>query len=208
MKKLNLNEKLIAYACRFVSFLQINLNAKLEKIDQIILYGSVARGTANEESDVDLFIDTESDLGEEIENVLTLFYKSRDYTLFKAKGIENEINIKTGRLSKWKELHRSITANGKVLWGNFKATEAPIGTQHQILFHWDKIGKSRTAFLNKMYGYKTQKRVIKGCLNKWNGKKIGKSAVLIPFKYKKEMFDLLEKYRVNAKNIELFTLES
>ncbi len=208
MKKLKLNEKLTAYACRFVSYLQDNLNKKSKEIDQIILYGSVARGTANNESDVDLFIDTESDLEEDIENILTQFYKSRDYTLFKAKGIENEINIKTGKLSKWKELHRSITANGKVLWGDFKASETPIGTQHQILFHWDKISKSRTAFLNKMYGYQTKERKIKGLIDEWGGKKIGKSAVLIPFKYKKEMFALLKRYKVNAKNIELFTLES
>jgi len=208
VKKLTLSKKLIVYASRFVSFLQDNLDEQFNEIDQIILYGSVARGTATEESDVDLFIDTEANIEKNIENVLGHFYKSKDYTLFKSKGVGNEINVKTGRLSKWKELHRSITANGKVLWGDFKATETPIGTKHHILFHWDAIGRSRTAFLNKMYGYTTKERRIKGVLEVWHGKKIGKSAVLIPYKYKEKMFDILKKYNVNAKNIELFTMES
>ncbi|MEF8879148.1 MAG: nucleotidyltransferase domain-containing protein [Candidatus Thermoplasmatota archaeon] len=205
---MKLNEKIVAYSYRFVSFLQKQLEEKFKEIDQIILYGSVAKGTAEEESDVDIFIDTEADIETDVETVLEQFYESKDYMLFRSKGVENEINIKTGKLSQWKELHRSITATGKVLWGDFKPVEAPIGTQHQLLFHWNKIGKSRTAFLNKLYGYQTQERKIKGLLEEWDGKKVGKSAVLIPFKYKNKMFEILKKYEVNAKNIELFTVET
>ena len=50
-----MNPDLIAYAMDFSSFLIQKTSG--EKIKNIILFGSVARGEAGKESDVDLFID-------------------------------------------------------------------------------------------------------------------------------------------------------
>jgi len=47
---------LISYSIDFVSFL-IQKTKSREKIKNIILFGSVARGEADRESDIDLFID-------------------------------------------------------------------------------------------------------------------------------------------------------
>lgn len=210
MKKrqvIKLNEDLKAYASYFVSFLIERLTEKIENINQIILYGSVVRGTATKESDIDIFIDTEVEIEETINKILDKFYESRIYTLFRAKGIYNEINLKIGKLEDWEELHRSITSSGKVLWGDFKSTKTPVGTKHKILIYWDNIGKSRTSFLNKLYGFETKGKKVKGLLDKWNGKKTGKSSIIIPFKHKDKIFELLEEYKVNAKSIEVFSVE-
>lgn len=191
-----------AYASSFASFLIEKVG---DKIDRIILYGSVAKGEATKESDVDIFIDTKKDIEDEVKKVLNEFYNSREATLFKAKGIDNEIAVRAGRLRDWKDLHRSITSTGITLWGPFEAMEIPIGTKHEVIFYWDKIGISRGAFLNKLYGFKTKGREYRGLLEKWNGKKIGKSSILIPVRYREEMIKLIKKYKVDAKSIEVFT---
>ncbi|MCX6821784.1 MAG: nucleotidyltransferase domain-containing protein [Candidatus Aenigmarchaeota archaeon] len=196
-----------AYASSFVSFLLGKLSDKIKDIDNIILYGSVAKGEATRESDVDIFIDTKKNLKGEIENIIEEFYKSREAILFKLQDIENEISVKVGELKKWKELHRSIASTGIVLWGRFEAKEKPIGSEHRIIFYWDRIGKSRGAFLNKIYGFKGKEKKYKGLIAEWNGEKTGKSCVMIPIRYKDEMVGLIKKYNVNAKNIEVFALK-
>lgn len=202
-----MKNKIKAYASTFVSFLLGKLGDKIKDIDKIILYGSVAEGEATRESDVDIFIDTKKKLKEEIEKIVEEFYKSREATLFKLQGIENEMSVKVGELKEWKELHRSIASSGIVLWGRFEAKEKPIGSEHRIIFYWDRIGRSRGAFLNKIYGFKGKEKKHRGLLDEWGGKKIGKSCVLIPIRYKDEMIGLIKKYNVNAKNIEVFALK-
>ncbi len=202
-----MDEILQAYALRFTSFMIERLGEEISKIDDIILYGSVARGTADRDSDVDIFVDTTHDIKEKVDEILEEFYDSREYTLFRSKGVNNEIELKIGELSEWEDLHRSISSTGKVLWGRYKTTEEPIGTEHKIIFYWDKIGRSRSSFLNKLYGYRSKDNKIVGLLEEWKGKKIGKSSIMIPFRYKDDMLDLIEEYDVNAKNIEVFSLD-
>lgn len=195
------------YASTFVSFMLNRLGSGIERIDRVILYGSAARGEATKESDIDIFIDTKEDLEGKIEKILNEFYDSREAALFKVYGIANEISVKVGELKKWKELHRSITSGGIMLWGRFETKEKPIGTSHKIIFFWDKIEKNRGAFLNKLYGFSSQGRRYEGLLEKWDGGKTGKSSVIIPLRHKEEMLGILKKYGVNAKNIEVFTME-
>lgn len=204
---ISLNEGLRGYASRFASFLIEKMGEEASKIDHIILYGSVARGTSTEESDIDVFIDTEAELEERAKEILSEFYESRDFTLFKAKGIDNEISLKVGKLEEWEELHRSITSTGIVLWGPFKATGKPIGTEHMVIFYWDKVGRSRTSFLNKLYGFETKGEKREGLLEQWGGEKVGKSSVIIPIKYKDKMMELIREHKVHARNMEVFVAE-
>lgn len=172
--------KIRAYASSFVAYLLRKLDDDLSAIYRIILYGSVARGEATTESDVDIFIDTEKDLKKKINDVLEKFYEGREATLFKAQGVDNEINV--------------------------KASEKPIGSTHGIIFYWDSVGKNRGAFLNKLYGFKARGKQYNGLLEKYSGRRIGKSCILVPINHKDEMVDVLKKYKVNAKNIEIFSL--
>lgn len=201
------NSDLQAYASTFASFLMRKFGDNIKDIDRIILYGSVAKGNAMKNSDVDIFIDTKKDLKKEVSDIIDEFYKSREALLFKTKRIENEINVKTGELKNWRELHRSITSTGVTLWGRYEALEKPIGSQHKIIFYWDKIEKNRGAFLNKIYGFKSGEKRYTGLLEKINGEKIGKSSIILPIEYKEEIIGLIKKYGVHAKTIEIFTID-
>lgn len=194
------------YASYFVSYL-LNNSKNIENVQRIILFGSVARGEGTNESDIDIFIEIKrktKKIENEIKNILEEFYQSREASLFKLKGIMNEFSIKIGRLKEWEDLHKSIASTGIILYGHYEAGESPSDVKHFIIVFWDNIGKNRGAFLNKLYGFKINEKYYKGLLEKYNGSKLGKSCIMLPVQYKGEIFGLLEKYRVNAKVLEIF----
>lgn len=195
-----------AYALAFVSFLVREMKSGVRLIDKVVLYGSVAMGAATKESDVDIFIETRKSIKPEVENILARFYKSKEAMLFRLKRIENEISIKVGDLKKWKELHRSISSTGIVLWGDYEATGPPIGTKREIIVYWSGMHKNRTAFLNRIYGFGSGGKKRTGLIEVWDGKRLGKSCVMVPAKYRNEVMDLAKKYGVNLKAIEAFVL--
>ena len=113
MKKTNL----IAYAAHFVSF--VLDHGVLQKINRIILFGSVARDIFDEESDIDIFVDTTEDIEKEIKNLLALFQHSEMQRKWELKGIKNNISVKVGDINKWK-IKRDIISNGILLYGKIK----------------------------------------------------------------------------------------
>lgn len=194
------------YASYFTSYLLSNLK-NIENIERIILYGSVARDQATKESDIDIFIEIKKKtkkFEKEIKILEKKFYQSREATLFKLKNINNKFSIKIGNLKNWKDLHRSIASTGIILYGPYQVKELPSDTKHHIIIFWNKIGKNRGSFLNKIYGFRIKEKYYPGLLQKFNGKKLGKSCILIPIEYKKEVFDLIKKHEVEAKTIEIF----
>ena len=91
--------QLIGYALSFASFL---LDSKIgDKINKIILFGSVARGDFNPESDIDLFIDADKRLEKEINNLLLLFKFSEAQKVWEMKKVTNGLSLKVGSLSQW-----------------------------------------------------------------------------------------------------------
>lgn len=194
------------YASYFVSYILSNLK-EIENVKRIILFGSVARDEWTKESDIDIFIEIKKKTKKfesEIKNITERFYQSREASLFKLKGINNEFSIKIGELKDWKDLHKSIASTGIVLYGPYEAFEMLPDAKHCIIIFWDKIGKNRGAFLNKLYGFKIKDKFYDGLLKKYNGSRLGKSCVILPLQYKSEIFSLLEKYKVKAKVIEVF----
>lgn len=196
-----------AYASAFVAFLINKMKEEIRIINQIILFGSVAKGNATKESDIDIFINTggQKIIEMKIKKILSNFYISREAALFKTKGIENDISLKIGKIEGWKELHKSIMSTGIILWGKYKETKIPSDTEHMILFYWDTIDKNRGAFLNKLYGFTVHGKKYRGVLDSINGIKTGKSSILIPIEKREMIIELFQKYKVHAKQIEIFT---
>src|SRR3989338_8935982 len=121
---------LIAYASSFAAFL-LRDNAIAENISKIILFGSAARGDFDEESDIDVFIET--NLNESLlQKQFALFNKSKIVEFYNLSGIKNEIVLKAGRLKKWKGLHESIAEDGIMLYGKYE--EKPKELMHFTLF--------------------------------------------------------------------------
>lgn len=194
------------YAAYFVAYLISNIQ-NIENIERIVLYGSSAKGEATKESDVDILIEIKKQtkrFEHEVKDVEKKFYQSREAILFKSKGIENKFSIKIGKLKEWQELYRGISSTGIVLYGPYEAKELPSGVRHFIIIFWQKIGKNRGSFLNKVYGFKIKSKHYAGFISKFNGTKLGKSCIMIPVQYKKDIFKLLAEHKVEAKTIEVF----
>jgi predicted nucleotidyltransferase len=196
-----------AYASTFVAYLINKLGEDLEKIEQIILYGSIAKGEANTESDVDIFVNTADNLNKKIEEVVEEFYHSREFLLFKLKNIEPKLSVKVGELKKWESLQQSIINTGIILWGKSEVGLKVTKTKPKLLFFWENIGTNRGAFLNKLYGYKLKGKKYYGLISMVKGEKLGKSSILIPSQYKEKIWPLFKKYKVKVKQIKVFVEE-
>src|SRR3989338_1825744 len=122
-------ESLIAYTMNFISFL---LDEKISKdIARIILFGSVARGDYNDESDIDLFIDTKANIEKEVGKILSFFNQSEIQKKWELKGLKNELSLKVGNLEDY-NLKRSIISDGVILYGKFK--DIPEKVEYYLLF--------------------------------------------------------------------------
>ena len=194
------------YASYFTAYLLSNIK-NVNNIERIVLYGSVARGEATKESDIDIFIEIK-EKGKKVEKAIkeieTNFYQSREGALFKSRGVDNKFSIKIGKLQDWKDLYKSIASSGIVLYGPYEAKELPLGVKHFIIVFWEKIGKNRGSYLNKLYGFNVKNKHYKGLLEKFAGKKIGKSCVMMPLEYKNEIFNLIKNHKVKAKVLDIF----
>jgi len=200
------NKMLKQYAMYFASYLLNNLY-DIHNIERIVLFGSVARGEADKESDVDIFIEVKrktKKIEEEINKVKDKFYESREASLFKLRGIDNEISVKIGKIKEWEDLQKSIASTGIILYGPYESKELPSKIKKYAIIFWNKIRKNRGAFLNKLYGVKVKGKYYEGLVSRFSGKRIGKSCIIVPIAYKKDVFNLLKKYKVEAKVIEVF----
>ena len=171
----------IAYAEDFVSFLMES--ADISTIKTIILFGSVARGEADEESDIDIFIDVvkeDKKQEEKIHAIINEFYNSRKYIEYwKLKGVKNEFALKIGKLNEWKELKNSLISNGIVLYGKYAAV--PEG-KHLTYFVWENIHPEtkRILFSKRLLGYAQNGKKYVGLLEKFAGTKLGKGIIVVP----------------------------
>ncbi len=193
------------YAISAVNYVLNNLDNKLfDNINQVIIFGSVARGNADKESDVDVFFDAPKKYEKKIKDLINDFYTSRKGLLFKAENISNDIHSIIGKLEDWKDLHKSIASEGIVVYGPYMG-KAPGDLKNSFIISWENLDiKNRGAFLNKVYGYSVGEKKYEGLINKWNAKKIGKSAILLPAQYKKKFMKILDKYKVDYRIISVY----
>lgn len=199
-----MNYKLIAYACDFVSFLLEKIKEKTDKINQIVIFGSVTRAEDSKESDIDLFLDTpDSTLENEINDLKEKFYDSiKVKKYWSLLGVDNDFHCVVGELEKWDDLKRSIISNGIVLYGRY---EGITKTQHYFLFIVTP-GRSRNKNISvwrKLYGYKQRigkkTYIKKGLVNDYNGKKLARGVFIIPSKNSQKIISFLKKERFKYK---------
>ena len=195
-------KNLESYASSFVSFV-------LPKIDveEIILFGSVARGEATEKSDVDLFFNTkenEKSIKEIISRELKKFYKSRVYETFYLKGIKNPISIEAGNLDEWK-LKRSITSDGIVLYGKYKKSPEK-GKAFVLLFikPIKNITKGNR-IIRRLFGRKEKSYSNEGIIKEIGGKRLNSTTFLVPSQKVSEVLKILNSEKLNFSFFEIWT---
>ena len=194
--------ELIAYAMDFASFL-IQKVKENDKINNIIFFGSAARGEAEKSSDIDIFVDLvkeDSNLEKDIQYCLDRFFESTKYKdYWKLLGIRNEIKLMIGELDKWKSLKPSIIANGILLYGKYKP-EIKDG-KHTTFFIWENIkpNSRRVLFNKQLFGFKQGVRFYEGLIQKYKGERLGKGCILVPLDKAIIFHNHFKKYKVNVK---------
>jgi predicted nucleotidyltransferase len=193
----------IAYAMDFVSYLL----SKSESINRIILFGSVARGDFDEDSDIDIFVDSDEKKEKIIKVILEDYYKTKKYNEWKLKGIDNEISMIIGSLEseEWKDLKRSIMNNGIILFGKYKGEAERIN--HYTLFSFENIkpNKKRITIFRKLFGFKRGKKEYPGLIKKINAVKVGKGCLIVPIEKVNELKDFFISKKVSVKLYDLWS---
>lgn len=205
-----MNYKLLSYALDFASFLIQELDKSMEQVKAIILFGSVARGEATAESDVDIFVDTgDKNIEKKIKKIVDEFYQSRKFTdYWKLLGIRQEIKCVVGKLSEWKSLERSIISGGITLYDRYKGKyETAPYTLFIISVKRKRSGSVK--IWRKLYGYtqKVGKKVYhsKGLVEESGGKRIANGIMLIPAGNSQHLINFFKKEKVQYNIIEFLT---
>lgn len=193
--------KIVAYAQDFASYLICNLDEKsLKKINNVILFGSVARRTADRKSDVDIFIDTiDESLNKKIDELRREFLNSAKFIKYwKLLGIENDINCIAGKLDNWKDIKGSIISDGITLYGKFVAKSEK--ERNLVLLTWENVKpNSKRVLLNKrIFGYEYYGKHYLGLIEKYGGERISKGAILVPMEYSKNFIEVFREMKIKV----------
>lgn len=202
--------ELISYASDFVSFLIQNMK-DLNQIESIILFGSTARGEAEKNSDVDIFIDVlnnEDKIAKEANKIKEKFFDSVKFKKYwELIGINNDINLVVGKLDKW-PLKDSMLGNSVILYQKYtpKLKEG----KSMVILSWEKIEPdSRRVMLNKkLFGFKYRKKFYEGLIQKYKGRKLGSNVIIFPVEHLNFFLKSIHYYKVPAKIIRVFEYES
>jgi len=176
------------------------LLAKSPAVRSAILFGSTARDSATEESDIDLFIECNAEREEEVARAL---YR-----------IEGVFNVRFGptffRQKDWRRFDlqflESICRQGRVLKGQLpRLTPSDLDLQplRLVSYYTGELSpQERAKLLRAIDGYRTVKRVKekryvvekKGFLRETGGWRVGRGAVIVPEENIEAFDDLLWSY--------------
>ncbi|MBI2148653.1 nucleotidyltransferase domain-containing protein [Candidatus Woesearchaeota archaeon] len=198
-----MNNKYLSYTLDLLSFMVEEL--ELDNIRNIILFGSVARGQATKESDIDIFIDIikkDVKYEQKIKQIIGDFYKSKFFhSYWKIKGIENDFNVIVGKLDEWKEIKDSIISNGITLYSKFKTLPEKYVYFVLIYFENVKPESKRVLLYKNLYGYNIKNKHYHGLLERYNGKKLNKGTIAVPLEHKNIFFGLFKRFKVSIKTM-------
>lgn len=199
-----MNYDLTAYAQDFVSFLLQNIKQP-DKIDTIVLFGSVVREDANKNSDIDIFIETRENIEGEIEKLKAKFYNSiKVKKYWYLLGIKNEIHCEIGNLDEWQDLEKSLNAQGIILFGKYKSKKQ--GNPYYLFSIEQSNNRSKNISLwRTLYGYKQKAnhKIYKkrGLVEDYNGEKIARGVFIIPSEHAQKIISFLKNNKIKYKII-------
>ncbi len=195
--------ELIAYAMDVASY----LISKVEGIARIILYGSVARGDFDEESDIDLFIDGDKKIGKAIDKALEDYRDTKKFREWRLKGVKNEISAITGELDseEWKDLKRSIMNTGIILYGKYKAEAEKVNHYVLVSFENIKPDKKRVSVFRKLFGFKVNNKRHEGMINRINAVRVGKGSILVPIEHFHKVKNYMKEKKIAVKVYDLWS---
>lgn len=198
------NKNRVAYAEQYASFLLYNLDQPYyENIKEIILFGSVSRGEATTESDVDIFINVFKEnkrLVEKIEHLTKKFYDTEFFRLWKLLGVENDIKTIVGIVDGW-DLKLSIIANGIILYGKYQ--QGINNGEPQVILYWNKIKpESRRVLLSKkLYGYSYKNKKYEGIFSLAKATKLSSNCIITPLMTFELVIKIFKELKISYRTI-------
>jgi predicted nucleotidyltransferase len=182
-------------------------------IKKIILFGSIARGNFDKESDIDIFIDIKNKkdtktINKRLKDILNQFEIEAKDT-WELRGIKLPIKCIVGSLEDktWEELKKELSANGIILYGKYEFMSKK--TRHYALIKYSlaKLSrKDKMKVIRKLFGYETKKgsKVYKqkGLLEDLNGKKLSKNLIAIPMENSLQFQEILNSFKITPRIIE------
>lgn len=196
--------ELIAYAADFVSFFIQRLSGReLDTLREVILFGSVVRGEADPESDIDIFLDTSTPrtLEAKARKLLGEFEASIKVSRYwKLLSISPPISVKVGELARWTALHPSMLKDGRVLYGAYRGLVPSLG-KALALISWKDVTSltARTNLYRSLHGYKALGRRYAGLLERHDGQKVSKGSILVPLSTLDLFKDLFRRLKISVK---------
>lgn len=200
--KISKSKEIISYAAAFISFVL----PKIE-VDEIILFGSSARGEAAKESDIDIFFNTKTNQENTkkiIKQELDKFYKSSLYEQYVLRGIKNLIHIEIGDLEKWK-LKRSIISEGIVLYGKYKSTPEKLKAYLNINIKPIKNIAKRNRIIRKLIGRKENNYQTEGLIKQFEGRQLAPTTFILPLEKSSEIIKFLSSEKIDFQFFEFWT---
>lgn len=200
---------LIAYAESFLSFLITDEVFRKNHVKEIVLFGSVARGDFDENSDIDLFINIFDANDEKIvemavERNLSVFHKSNVFESWKLRNIKNEIKCHVGTLEEW-ELRRSVVSEGILLYGSY--TGVPEKMRAYVLFTFEPIKgvARRNRVIRTLFGRQERGEYKEGLVGKFKGKILTKTSFVVPISASQDVLNTLKAEKVDYFIFDIWT---
>ena len=190
--------------------------SKYEEIESIVLFGSLASGKFNEESDIDICILFKRNTPKMLEN--TIF----DYFLSLGKDLNRSIQCVfffLEDINNWDTIFiENILAEGQLLYGNSNYYEILIKTlefkPYQIItLNLRALNNSAKMKIKRiLYGYKTTKKYSEklykykkdGIVKKLEGMKIGRGSFIIPEKVLIMVENKLKEFDIKFSNFRVW----
>ncbi|HLE46222.1 MAG TPA: nucleotidyltransferase domain-containing protein [Thermoplasmata archaeon] len=175
--------------------------ARHDDVEAAIAYGSVARGTAGEDSDLDLVVLAPKDRHEALARELFLLGARHDVTISPYLVEPRELaNLDP-------QFVESVTRDGVALKGRpLDPTVRTLELQPYTLvtLYLDHLPqKAKVALSREMYGYRSARRYKRaryesrrvGLLDRVGGRKLGRGTVLVPAKAWPDLDALVRRHR-------------
>lgn len=196
MKKLNKQTELaISYAQNYLSFLFLNKGIA-KHINAIYLFGSAVRGELEKESDIDIFIDSESVEVEVLaKKSISVFMKSKDYDKWKLMNFTYSVSVQVGKLEKW-DLKSSIEAEGILLYSK---TPTMIFANRNVLFTIALPEKKPQylKFIRSFFGRNERGYNDKGIIGNINGTKLSATVFIVSKEHQQQIEHALQQQKIS-----------
>lgn len=192
----------IALAMDLVSYILETLTAKeVAAIRSMVLFGSSARREADEDSDIDLYLETlDRAIERPARRAIDEFRASIKVSKYwKLMGEIPPIQLVVGTTEEVQALLPALLADGICLYGTYRGPK-PTG-EPMVLITWSQVPShnAMTNLYRRLHGYKARGKKYPGLLERHRAQKLNRGCLLVPLESAREFEGLFRELSVRAR---------